>query len=184
MWWEYEHVQKFFPFFIFLLKVCNSTTDRNHADTALEKYVTETVMAIVKGFFSSPFSVNHSNLQVLFFTSDKQVKCAHRGRLTPTRPKPLPSFSYFTVKFDSRFPPSLPLLVSLWNICTLSSSLRCFTQRFVCPHSETKCPCSLSSFYRQTSLSSSSCCSLLSGSITARGSAHLRRLILRAVSKH
>uniref|UniRef100_A0AAQ4PLC7 Inositol 1,4,5-trisphosphate receptor n=1 Tax=Gasterosteus aculeatus aculeatus TaxID=481459 RepID=A0AAQ4PLC7_GASAC len=28
-----------------------------------DKYVTETVMAIVKGFFSSPFSVNHSNLQ-------------------------------------------------------------------------------------------------------------------------
>lgn len=47
--------------------MCNTTTERNHADLALEKYVTETVMAIVKGFFSSPFSVNHSNLQVLFF---------------------------------------------------------------------------------------------------------------------
>lgn len=44
--------------------MCNTTTDRNHADSALEKYVTETVMAIVKGFFSSPFSVNHANLQV------------------------------------------------------------------------------------------------------------------------
>lgn len=52
---------------IFDLKVCNTTTDRNHADQALEKYVTETVLAIVKGFFSSPFSVNHSNLQVIFF---------------------------------------------------------------------------------------------------------------------
>lgn len=61
-----------FRFLLFVFKVCNSTTDRNHADLALEKYVTETVMAIVKGFFSSPFSVNHSNLQVLFFTSEKQ----------------------------------------------------------------------------------------------------------------
>jgi len=51
--------------FSLFLKVCNTTTDRNHADLALEKYVTETVMGIIKGFFSSPFSVNHSNLQVL-----------------------------------------------------------------------------------------------------------------------
>lgn len=51
----------------FIFKVCNTTTDRSHADFALEKYVTETMMAIMKGFFSSPFSVNHSNLQVMFF---------------------------------------------------------------------------------------------------------------------
>lgn len=59
--------------------MCNTTTDRNHADPALEKYVTETVMAIVKGFFSSPFSVNHANLQVFFFllASGLQVMCAH-----------------------------------------------------------------------------------------------------------
>lgn len=57
--------------------MCNTTTDRNHADPALEKYVTETVMAIVKGFFSSPFSVNHANLQVFLFilASDLQVMC-------------------------------------------------------------------------------------------------------------
>uniref|UniRef100_A0A8C6SHK6 Inositol 1,4,5-trisphosphate receptor n=1 Tax=Neogobius melanostomus TaxID=47308 RepID=A0A8C6SHK6_9GOBI len=57
-----NHIWKLFDNFLVDI-VCNSTTDRNHADQALEKYVTETVMAIVKGFFSSPFSVNHSNLQ-------------------------------------------------------------------------------------------------------------------------
>ncbi|KAK7890890.1 hypothetical protein WMY93_022853 [Mugilogobius chulae] len=59
-----NHIWKLFNnFLVDISSVCNSTTDRNHADQALEKYVTETVMAIVKGFFSSPFSVNHSNLQ-------------------------------------------------------------------------------------------------------------------------
>ncbi|KAJ0028980.1 hypothetical protein NQD34_003977 [Periophthalmus magnuspinnatus] len=59
-----NHIWKLFDnFLVDIASVCNSTTDRNHADQALEKYVTETVMAIVKGFFSSPFSVNHSNLQ-------------------------------------------------------------------------------------------------------------------------
>uniref|UniRef100_A0A8C6SHD8 Inositol 1,4,5-trisphosphate receptor n=1 Tax=Neogobius melanostomus TaxID=47308 RepID=A0A8C6SHD8_9GOBI len=57
-----NHIWKLFD--NFLVDIASvSTTDRNHADQALEKYVTETVMAIVKGFFSSPFSVNHSNLQ-------------------------------------------------------------------------------------------------------------------------
>ncbi|XP_041852186.1 inositol 1,4,5-trisphosphate receptor type 2 [Melanotaenia boesemani] len=59
-----SHIWRLFDnFLVDMASVCNSTTDRNHADQALEKYVTETVMAIVKGFFSSPFSVNHSNLQ-------------------------------------------------------------------------------------------------------------------------
>ncbi|KAM9807824.1 inositol 1,4,5-trisphosphate-gated calcium channel ITPR2 [Neosynchiropus ocellatus] len=59
-----NHIWKLFEnFLVDMATVCNSTTDRNHADLALEKYVTESVMAIVKGFFSSPFSVNHSNLQ-------------------------------------------------------------------------------------------------------------------------
>uniref|UniRef100_A0A8D3DLA4 Inositol 1,4,5-trisphosphate receptor n=1 Tax=Scophthalmus maximus TaxID=52904 RepID=A0A8D3DLA4_SCOMX len=59
-----SHIWKLFDnFLVDMSSVCNTTTDRNHADLALEKYVTETVMAIVKGFFSSPFSVNHSNLQ-------------------------------------------------------------------------------------------------------------------------
>uniref|UniRef100_A0A3Q3WWS6 Inositol 1,4,5-trisphosphate receptor n=1 Tax=Mola mola TaxID=94237 RepID=A0A3Q3WWS6_MOLML len=59
-----NHIWKLFDnFLVDMSSVCNTTTDRNHADPALEKYVTETVMAIVKGFFSSPFSVNHANLQ-------------------------------------------------------------------------------------------------------------------------
>uniref|UniRef100_A0A669F4V7 Inositol 1,4,5-trisphosphate receptor n=1 Tax=Oreochromis niloticus TaxID=8128 RepID=A0A669F4V7_ORENI len=57
-----SHIWKLFDNFLVDM-VCNTTTERSHADLALEKYVTETVMAIVKGFFSSPFSVNHSNLQ-------------------------------------------------------------------------------------------------------------------------
>uniref|UniRef100_A0A672JC27 Inositol 1,4,5-trisphosphate receptor n=1 Tax=Salarias fasciatus TaxID=181472 RepID=A0A672JC27_SALFA len=52
-----QHIWKLFDNFLV------DMSNRNHADLALEKYVTETVMAIVKGFFSSPFSVNHSNLQ-------------------------------------------------------------------------------------------------------------------------
>uniref|UniRef100_A0A3Q2XVB7 Inositol 1,4,5-trisphosphate receptor n=1 Tax=Hippocampus comes TaxID=109280 RepID=A0A3Q2XVB7_HIPCM len=59
-----NHIWKLFDnILVDMSRVCNTTTDRNHADLALEKYVTETVMAIVTGFFSSPFSVNHSNLQ-------------------------------------------------------------------------------------------------------------------------
>ncbi|XP_061085026.1 inositol 1,4,5-trisphosphate receptor type 2 [Conger conger] len=59
-----NHIWKLFDnFLIDMARVCNSTTDRKHADTALERYVTETVMAIVKGFFSSQFSVNNSSLQ-------------------------------------------------------------------------------------------------------------------------
>ncbi|MGH0151687.1 UNVERIFIED_CONTAM: hypothetical protein FKN15_065508 [Acipenser sinensis] len=59
-----NHIWKLFEnFLVDMCRVCNTTTDRKHADVALEKYVTETVMVIVKGFFSSPFSVNSSNLQ-------------------------------------------------------------------------------------------------------------------------
>ncbi|MBN3317525.1 ITPR2 protein, partial [Atractosteus spatula] len=59
-----NHIWNLFEnFLIDMARVCNSPTDRKHADMALEKYVTETVMAIVKGFFSSQFSVNNSNLQ-------------------------------------------------------------------------------------------------------------------------
>lgn len=54
--------------------MCNTTTDRAHADVKLEKYVTNTVMAIIKGFFSSPFSVNHSNLQVTCLISTKLMR--------------------------------------------------------------------------------------------------------------
>ncbi|XP_030646441.1 inositol 1,4,5-trisphosphate receptor type 2 [Chanos chanos] len=59
-----HHIWKLFEnFLIDMSRVCNTTTDRKHADTMLERYVTETVMAIVKGFFGSQFSVNNSNLQ-------------------------------------------------------------------------------------------------------------------------
>uniref|UniRef100_A0A3Q2X2N1 Inositol 1,4,5-trisphosphate receptor n=1 Tax=Haplochromis burtoni TaxID=8153 RepID=A0A3Q2X2N1_HAPBU len=54
------HIWKLFDNFLVDMA---SVSQRSHADLALEKYVTETVMAIVKGFFSSQFSVNHSNLQ-------------------------------------------------------------------------------------------------------------------------
>ncbi|XP_041113341.1 inositol 1,4,5-trisphosphate receptor type 2-like isoform X1 [Polyodon spathula] len=59
-----NHIWKLFEnFLVDMARVCNTTTDRKHADVALEKYVTDAVMAIIKGFFSSPFSVNSSNLQ-------------------------------------------------------------------------------------------------------------------------
>lgn len=44
--------------------MCNSTSERKHADTILERYVTETVMSIVTTFFSSPFSDQSTSLQV------------------------------------------------------------------------------------------------------------------------
>ena len=46
------------------VQVCNNTSDRKHADTILERYVTETVMSIVTTFFSSPFSDQSTSLQV------------------------------------------------------------------------------------------------------------------------
>ncbi|XP_038666908.1 inositol 1,4,5-trisphosphate receptor type 2-like isoform X1 [Scyliorhinus canicula] len=59
-----NHIWKLFENFIVdMARVCNSTTDRKHADTALERYVTDTVMNIISGFFSSPFSDNSTSLQ-------------------------------------------------------------------------------------------------------------------------
>ncbi|MEQ2185126.1 hypothetical protein GOODEAATRI_015021, partial [Goodea atripinnis] len=46
-------------------EVCNNTSDRKHADSVLESYVTETVMSIVTTFFSSPFSDQSTSLQVI-----------------------------------------------------------------------------------------------------------------------
>lgn len=46
------------------LQACNNTSDRKHADSILEKYVTEIVMSIVTTFFSSPFSDQSTTLQV------------------------------------------------------------------------------------------------------------------------
>ncbi|XP_078091388.1 inositol 1,4,5-trisphosphate-gated calcium channel ITPR2 isoform X5 [Mustelus asterias] len=59
-----NHIWKLFENFnVDMVRVCNSTTDRKHADTALERYVTDTVMSIISGFFSSPFSDNSTSLQ-------------------------------------------------------------------------------------------------------------------------
>uniref|UniRef100_A0A8C5ACE3 Inositol 1,4,5-trisphosphate receptor n=1 Tax=Gadus morhua TaxID=8049 RepID=A0A8C5ACE3_GADMO len=52
-----NHMWKLFEnFLVDICRVCNNTSDRKHADTVLERYVTETVMSIVTTFFSSPFS--------------------------------------------------------------------------------------------------------------------------------
>ncbi|TTO63377.1 Inositol 1,4,5-trisphosphate receptor type 1 [Bagarius yarrelli] len=48
---------------IVMAEVCNSTSDRKHADTVLERYVTDTIMSIVTTFFSSPFSDQSTSLQ-------------------------------------------------------------------------------------------------------------------------
>eukprot|EP00062_Callorhinchus_milii_P022695 gi/632980746/ref/XP_007907206.1/ PREDICTED: inositol 1,4,5-trisphosphate receptor type 2 isoform X2 [Callorhinchus milii] len=59
-----NHIWKLFENFIVdMARVCNTTTDRKHADIPLEKYVTDTVMSIISGFFSSPFSDNSTSLQ-------------------------------------------------------------------------------------------------------------------------
>ena len=44
-------------------RVSTATTDRKHADVALENYVTETVMNVIYTFFSSPFSDQTTTLQ-------------------------------------------------------------------------------------------------------------------------
>uniref|UniRef100_A0A6I8N225 Inositol 1,4,5-trisphosphate receptor n=1 Tax=Ornithorhynchus anatinus TaxID=9258 RepID=A0A6I8N225_ORNAN len=59
-----NHIWKLFEnFLVDMARVCNTTTDRKHADTCLEKCVTEPMMNIVSGFFSSPFSDNSTSLQ-------------------------------------------------------------------------------------------------------------------------
>ncbi|XP_023811698.1 inositol 1,4,5-trisphosphate receptor type 2 isoform X2 [Oryzias latipes] len=73
------HIWKLFDnFLVDMATVCNTTIDRNHADPLLEKYVTDAVMGIVKGFFSSPFSVNHSVLQSNQSTFIKLLQSAFR----------------------------------------------------------------------------------------------------------
>lgn len=56
--------QEWVVFTLWRLQVSNNTSDRKHADTVLESYVTETVMSIVTTFFSSPFSDQSTSLQV------------------------------------------------------------------------------------------------------------------------
>uniref|UniRef100_A0A452SQ47 Inositol 1,4,5-trisphosphate receptor n=1 Tax=Ursus americanus TaxID=9643 RepID=A0A452SQ47_URSAM len=60
-----NHMWKLFE--NFLVDICrvrlSGTDDRKHADSILEKYVTEIVMSIVTTFFSSPFSDQSTTLQ-------------------------------------------------------------------------------------------------------------------------
>ncbi|XP_062854005.1 inositol 1,4,5-trisphosphate receptor type 1 [Trichomycterus rosablanca] len=59
-----NHMWKLFDnFLVDICRVCNNTSDRKHADTVLERYVTETIMNIVTTFFSSPFSDQSTSLQ-------------------------------------------------------------------------------------------------------------------------
>ncbi|XP_066541868.1 inositol 1,4,5-trisphosphate receptor type 2 [Hoplias malabaricus] len=59
-----NHIWNLFENFLEdMSKVCSSSSDRKHADATLDKYVTETIMSIVKGFFGSQFSVSNANLQ-------------------------------------------------------------------------------------------------------------------------
>ncbi|XP_043298015.1 inositol 1,4,5-trisphosphate receptor type 1 isoform X4 [Cervus canadensis] len=59
-----NHMWKLFEnFLVDICRACNNTSDRKHADSVLEKYVTEIVMSIVTTFFSSPFSDQSTTLQ-------------------------------------------------------------------------------------------------------------------------
>nr|XP_054595618.1 inositol 1,4,5-trisphosphate receptor type 1 isoform X2 [Nothobranchius furzeri] len=59
-----NHMWKLFDnFLVDMCRVCNNTSDRKHADTILENYVTATIMGIITTFFSSPFSDQSTSLQ-------------------------------------------------------------------------------------------------------------------------
>uniref|UniRef100_A0A671L6R4 Inositol 1,4,5-trisphosphate receptor n=1 Tax=Sinocyclocheilus anshuiensis TaxID=1608454 RepID=A0A671L6R4_9TELE len=74
-----NHIWKLFDnFLVDMTRVSIGHTDRKHADTCLEKYVTDTIMAIVKGFFGSQFSVSNSNLQAHQTTFIKLLQSACR----------------------------------------------------------------------------------------------------------
>ncbi|XP_031423065.1 inositol 1,4,5-trisphosphate receptor type 1 isoform X5 [Clupea harengus] len=76
-----NHMWKLFEnFLVDICRVCNNTSDRKHADTVLERYVTETVMSIVTTFFSSPFSDQSTSLQVAHL-----VYASILGKMTETR---------------------------------------------------------------------------------------------------
>ena len=59
MWQLFEH-----SFLLDMGIISNATHDRKHADTALEHYVTETLMDIINTFFKSPFSDQSTTVQV------------------------------------------------------------------------------------------------------------------------
>jgi hypothetical protein len=67
-----NHMWKLFErsFLLDMAVVSNATHDRKHADTALEHYVTHTLMDIITVFFSSPFSDQSTTVQVKLAISD------------------------------------------------------------------------------------------------------------------
>uniref|UniRef100_A0A8C2FYQ5 Inositol 1,4,5-trisphosphate receptor n=1 Tax=Cyprinus carpio TaxID=7962 RepID=A0A8C2FYQ5_CYPCA len=74
-----NHIWKLFVSFLAdMSRVSNGPTDRKHADTCLEKYVTDTIMAIVKGYFGSQFSIFLSLRQAHQATFVKLLQSACR----------------------------------------------------------------------------------------------------------
>ncbi|XP_026086465.1 inositol 1,4,5-trisphosphate receptor type 2-like [Carassius auratus] len=71
-----NHIWKLFDNFLEDMNEVCSSTDKRPADTFLEKYITDTIMAIVKGFFESQFSVSNSNLQAHHTTFIDLLKAA------------------------------------------------------------------------------------------------------------
>ncbi|XP_037242187.1 inositol 1,4,5-trisphosphate receptor type 1 isoform X5 [Falco rusticolus] len=70
-----NHMWKLFEnFLVDICRACNNTSDRKHADSILEKYVTEIVMSIVTTFFSSPFSDQSTTLQALILTRIQETR--------------------------------------------------------------------------------------------------------------
>ncbi|KAJ8301193.1 hypothetical protein KUTeg_020180 [Tegillarca granosa] len=57
MWTLFEN------FLVDMATVSNATTDRRHADVAMENYVTITIMNVIHMFFSSPFADQTTTLQ-------------------------------------------------------------------------------------------------------------------------
>ncbi|XP_047662988.1 inositol 1,4,5-trisphosphate receptor type 1 isoform X4 [Tachysurus fulvidraco] len=91
-----NHMWKLFEsFLVDICRVCNNTSDRKHADSTLERYVTETVMSIVTTFFSSPFSDQSTSLQMARHMYTRQpvfvqllqgvFRVYHCSWLTPTQ---------------------------------------------------------------------------------------------------
>ncbi|XP_023790846.1 inositol 1,4,5-trisphosphate receptor type 1 isoform X7 [Cyanistes caeruleus] len=70
-----NHMWKLFEnFLVDICRACNNTSDRKHADSILEKYVTEIVMSIVTTFFSSPFSDQSTTLQALLLARINETR--------------------------------------------------------------------------------------------------------------
>ncbi|KAM4554156.1 inositol 1,4,5-trisphosphate-gated calcium channel ITPR2 [Fundulus diaphanus] len=72
-----SHIWRLFENFLVDMDTMCKTAERSRLDP-LAKYVTETVMAIIKSFFESPFSLNHSMLQNNQSTFIKLLQSAFR----------------------------------------------------------------------------------------------------------